>query len=63
MVESGGGDVAFQRPNPWVSTNVGAQQVSTEHITADGEYSEQIFIYIHINIEGAQHAKSTVNDS
>lgn len=65
MVESGGGDVAFQRPNPGISTNVGAQQVPTEYITADGDHSEQIFIiHIHIKIVAeAQHAKSIVNDS
>lgn len=44
MVESGGRDVALQRPNPGVSTNVGAQQIPTEHITAEGDRSRQIFL-------------------
>lgn len=47
MVESGGGDVTFQRTNPGVSTNVGAQQVATEHITADGEHLKQILTHTH----------------
>lgn len=43
MVESGGGDVAFQCPDPRGSTDVGAQQVPAEHVTADGDRSKHIF--------------------
>lgn len=64
MVESCGSDVTFQHPNPGVSTNFGAQQVPTEHITADEDGSEKISIQIHSKSAAeAQHEKSTVNDS
>ena len=46
MVESGGGDVTFQSPNPGVSANVGAKKVPTEHITGDRDKEKGSLILI-----------------
>lgn len=42
MVKGGGSDVAFQRPDPWDSPDICAQQVPAEHIAVNPQDLESI---------------------